>query len=33
MGKILKWGTLAFAVYSVIHFIPDMRRYIKMTNM
>ena len=33
VGKVLKWGTIAFGVYTIIHFLPDMRRYIKMERM
>jgi hypothetical protein len=33
MGKIVKLGGFAFGVYSFIHFLPDMRRYIKRERM
>jgi hypothetical protein len=33
MGKIVKVGLVAFGVYTIIYFLPDMRRYIKMSTM
>lgn len=32
-GKILKWGTIAAAVYSLICFRGDLQRYVKMKRM
>jgi hypothetical protein len=31
--KLFKWGAIAFAVYSMIHFAPDLQRYVKMSRM
>ena len=33
VGKILKWGTIAATVYTLVYFRGDMRRYIKMKRM
>jgi hypothetical protein len=33
MGKIVKVGLVAFGVYAFIYFLPDARRYIKMSTM
>ncbi len=33
MKQLIKWGAIAFGVYSFIHFLPDMRRYVKMERM
>jgi hypothetical protein len=32
-SKILKWGSLAAMVYSLIYFRGDLQRYIKMKRM
>jgi hypothetical protein len=33
MGKVLKWGTLAATVASLIYFRGDIQRYVKMKMM
>jgi hypothetical protein len=33
MGKLLKWGTLAATVASLIYFRGDLQRYVKMKMM
>jgi len=32
-GKIVKWGSLAAVVYSLIYFAGDFQRYVKMKRM
>jgi hypothetical protein len=32
-GKLVKWGAIAFTVYAMIHFAPDIQRYVKMKRM
>lgn len=32
-GQIVKWGTLAAVVYSLIYFRGDFQRYVKMKRM
>ncbi len=33
VGKILKWGTIAATIYTIVYFRGDMQRYIKMKRM
>jgi hypothetical protein len=33
MGKIVKWGSLAAIVYSLVYFRGDLQRYMKMKLM
>ena len=32
-GKIVKWGSIAAALYTLIYLRGDLRRYIKMKRM
>jgi len=32
-GKLFKWSAIAFAIYGMIHFAPDLQRYVKMSRM
>jgi len=32
-GKIVKWGTLAAVVYTLVYFRGDLQRYLKMKLM
>lgn len=33
MGKILKWGTIAATLATLVYFRGDLRRYVKMKMM
>lgn len=33
MGKIMKWGSLAAVVYTLVYFRGDLQRYLKMKLM
>lgn len=33
IGKIVKWGSLAALVYSIVYFRGDAQRYLKMKMM
>ncbi len=32
-GKIVKWGSLAAVIYTVVYFRGDLQRYLKMKMM
>jgi hypothetical protein len=33
IGRIVKWGSIAATVYTLVYFRGDLRRYIKMKMM
>jgi hypothetical protein len=33
VGKIVKWGTIAATIYSLVYFRGDIQRYVKMKRM
>jgi hypothetical protein len=33
LGKVLKWGTLASTIFTLVYFRGDINRYVKMKRM